>query len=417
MDELARYLTEREAQQTRRRLAPLDERGPGWAMAGRHAFVDFSSNDYLGLSAHPSLVAAAQEALARYGVGAGASRLMSGNLALHQDLEEALAAFKGTEAALVFSSGYQANTGILPALVDRHDVIFADQLSHASLLDGALLSRAKLVRFRHNDVGHLADLLATQREQFQRALIVTESIFSMDGDRAPLARLVALKAQYGCRLYVDEAHATGIFGTHGAGCVDEDGLTDRVEFIMGTFSKALGGFGAYLAASRLTVDFLINAAHSFIYSTALPPAVIAANLAVLHVCREEPERRTALRQQADRFRAALQAQGWTTGGESQIIPVLVGDSARALALSATLTERGFRVLAVRPPHGAGRHGPVAFLAVCGSYRQPTRRRPGGPPCRQVSGSTRRAGGRIPSCCCPVGRPMRASSPGWRRGPT
>ncbi len=379
MDELTRYLAERDAQQTRRMLTPLAGRAPGQAAMDNRIYVDFSSNDYLGRSTHPAIVAAAHAALDRYGVGAGASRLMSGDLTINHELEEAVAAFKGTEAALVFSSGYQANTGILPTLVDRHDVIFADQLSHASLLDGALLSRAKLVRFRHNDPEDLAALLARQREQFQRALIITESIFSMDGDRAPLARLVDLKRQYRCRLYVDEAHATGIFGDHGAGCVDEDGLTDQVEFIMGTFSKALGGFGAYLAASRLVVEYLINAARGFIYTTALPPMVLAANLAALRVCREEPALGRILLRRTRDFRQALLSQGWTTGGESQIVPVMVGESARALQLSAALAEKGFRVLAVRPPtvpEGTARlrlslcaaHTPAQLDAVLEAFR-------------------------------------------------
>ena len=348
-DEFARFLTARDTQQTRRKLAPLSGRAPGTVTVGENELVDFSSNDYLGLSAHPAIVAAAHAALDRYGVGAGASRLMSGDLAITHELEEAVAAFKGTEAALFFSSGYQANTGILPALVDRHDIIFADQLCHASLLDGALLSRAKLIRFRHNNMQDLERLLMAHRAPYPRALIATESIFSMDGDRAPLAELVALKTRHRCRLYVDEAHATGIFGHCGAGCVEEVGLTGQVEYIMGTFSKALGGFGAYLAASRLAVDYLINAARGFIYTTALPPAIIAADLAALRVCREEPRLGQSLLRRAADFREQLAAQGWETGGASQIVPVMAGTSERALLLSAALAERGCRVPAVRPP--------------------------------------------------------------------
>ena len=379
MDELASFLAQRDAQQTRRTLLPVRDRAPGLTATEHFAGVDFSSNDYLGLSAHPALLAAAHAALERYGCGAGASRLMSGDLQLNHEVEEALADFKGTEAALLFSTGYQANTGILPALVDRHDVIFADQLSHASLLDGALLSRAKLLRFRHNDPDDLAALLARRRAQFTRALIVTESIFSMDGDRAPLAQLVDLKERFNCRLYVDEAHATGIFGAHGAGCVDEDGLTEHVDFIMGTFSKALGSFGAYLATSRLAVDYLVNTAHSFIYSTALPPAVLAANLAALRVCREEPASGQALLRSAREFRQALVAQGWATGGASQIIPVQVGESEYALHLSAALAWQGFRILAIRPPtvpEGTARlrislsaaHTPAQLAAVLEALR-------------------------------------------------
>jgi len=349
VDELARFLAERDERNTRRRLSPLDGRAPGRAEVAGRIFVDFSSNDYLGLSDHPALVNAAHEALAQYGVGAGASRLMSGDLAIHHELEEAVAEFKGTEAALVFTSGFQANTAIIPALVDRHDAVFADALSHASLLDGVLLSRAKLIRFRHNDPGDLAALLEKHRGQCRRALVITESVYSMDGDRAPLAEFVELKKRHDCRLYVDEAHATGVFGTYGQGCVGADGLTGQVDFIMGTFSKALGGLGAYLASSRLVIDYLVNAARGFIYTTALPPVILAANIAALRVCREEPGLGAGLLEKAVAFRAALRARGWDARGECQIVPVIVGESARALELSAALSEKGFRVLAVRPP--------------------------------------------------------------------
>lgn len=349
MDELTRFLEGREAQHTRRRLAPLDGRAPARATRAGHDLVDFSSNDYLGLSGHPAVVAAAREALARYGVGTGASRLMSGDLAIHHELEEAVAAFKGTEAALVFTSGYQANTAVIPALVGRHDAVFADALSHASLLDGALLSRAKLIRFRHNDPDDLAALLAKHRAGYRRALIVTESVFSMDGDCAPLQPIVELKDRYDCRLYVDEAHATGIFGPHGQGRVGAEGLADRVELTMGTFSKALGGLGAYLASSRLVVEYLVNAARGFIYTTALPPVIAAANLAALHVCRQESGLGAALLAKAARFRDALRERGWDARGVSQIVPVVVGDSARTLELSARLAACGFLVMAVRPP--------------------------------------------------------------------
>jgi len=349
MDELTRFLEQRDARQIRRRLSPLDGRAPGRATIDGREYVDFASNDYLGLSAHPAVVAAARDALARYGVGAGASRLMSGDLKIHHELEEDVAVFKGTEAALVFTSGYQANTAVIPALVDRHDVIFADGLSHASLLDGVLLSRAKLFRFRHNDPVDLAVLLERHRGQYSRTMVVTESIFSMDGDRAPLRQLVELKNRYECRLYVDEAHATGVFGPHGQGCVGADGLTGQVDFVMGTFSKALGGLGAYLASSRLVVDYLINAARGFIYTTALPPIILAANLAALRVCREEPGLGAALLEKAARFRKALRARGWDARGVCQVVPVVVGESAWALDLSGALAARGFHVMAVRPP--------------------------------------------------------------------
>lgn len=350
MDKLSRFLDERATNGLLRRLTPQEERHtPAHAVREGCAYVDFCSNDYLGLSAHPALVQAAIDALRRYGVGAGASRLMSGDLRIHHELEEATAAFKGTPRALVFNSGYQANLGLIAALADRHDVIFADQLCHASQLDGALLSRAKLIRYRHNDPGHLAELLAKHRAGFDRALILTETVFSMDGDLAPLAELVAVKEQYDGLLVVDEAHATGVFGPRGRGCVAAAGLTDRVEVIMGTFSKGLGGFGAYVAANATIIDYLINAARSFIYSTALPPAVIAANLAAIRLCQDGLDLGPALLATADRFRAALRAQGWATGGASQIIPLHIGDPHAAVALADRLREHHLLTLPIRPP--------------------------------------------------------------------
>jgi 8-amino-7-oxononanoate synthase len=343
------FLEERERMQLLRRLAPSETRGPGIAVRGGRHFVDFSSNDYLGLSSHPALIAAARDALERYGVGAGASRLMSGDLEIHHALEEEVASFKGTEAALVFNSGYQANTGIVPALLGRHDAVFADQRCHASQLDGALLSRAKLLRFRHNDPEHLAHLLGRHRKAFRQGLVMTESVFSMDGDRAPLAVLLETSRRNRCLFMVDEAHATGVFGPRGRGCVEAEGLAGEVDLVMGTFSKALGAFGAYLAASRTVVDLLVNAARSFIYSTALPPPVIAADLAALRLCASGETRGEELLLRSAEFREALRANGWKPGGDSQIVPVTVGESARSIALSGRLAAQGYLALPVRPP--------------------------------------------------------------------
>jgi 8-amino-7-oxononanoate synthase len=343
------FLEERERRELLRRLSPLATRAPAVAVRDGREYVDFSSNDYLGLSSHPALVRAAKEALDRYGVGAGASRLMSGDLDIHHELEAAVAEFKGTESALVFNSGYQANTGIVPALFGRHDGIFADQRCHASQLDGALLSRAKLLRFRHNDPEHLGRLLETHRAGFRRALVMTESVYSMDGDRAPLEALFEVSRRHRGFLMVDEAHATGVFGPQGRGCVEAAGLSGQVDLVMGTFSKALGGFGAYLAACRTVVSTLVNSARSFIYTTALPPAVIAADLAALQLCLDGETRGEELLRRAAEFREALRGKGWTAGGESQIVPVIVGESARAVALSKALADRGYLVLPVRPP--------------------------------------------------------------------
>src|SRR5512139_1118796 len=341
------FLEERERRELLRRLSPSASRAPAVAVRGDREYVDFSSNDYLGLSSHPALVRAAREALERYGVGAGASRLMSGDLAIHHELETAVAEFKGCGAALVFNSGYQANTGIVPALFGRRDGIFADQLCHASQLDGALLSRAKLLRFRHNDPEHLERLLGKHRAGFGRALVMTESVFSMD--RAPLAALLEASRRHRCFLMVDEAHATGVFGPQGRGCVEAEGLAGQVDLVMGTFSKGLGGFGAYLAAARTVVEYLVNSARSFIYPTALPPAVIAADLAALRLCLAGETRGEELLRRAAAFREALRANGWTVGGESQIVPVVAGGSARAVAPSRGLGGRGYLARPGRPP--------------------------------------------------------------------
>ncbi len=349
MEAWKEFLEERERLQLLRQLSPSEERRPGIAVRGGKEYVDFSSNDYLGLSSHPAVVAAAKEALDRYGVGAGASRLMSGNLSIHHELEEEVAAFKGAESALVFNSGYQANMGIIPALFGRHDLVLADHFCHASQLDGALLSRATLVRFRHNDTGHLSELLDKHRGDFRRCLVMTESLFSMDGDRAPLSGLLEVSRRHRCLLMVDEAHATGVFGPEGRGCIEAEGLAGEIDLVMGTFSKALGGFGGYLAASHTIVEFLVNSARSFIYSTALPAPVIAANLAALRLCLSGKTQGRELLRRSAAFRDALRAKGWVVGGDSQIVPVVVGDSGRAVSLSGGLAERGFLALPVRPP--------------------------------------------------------------------
>jgi len=349
MEFIKAYLAKRKNENTLRTLLALDTRGPGVIVRQGQKYVDFSSNDYLGFSKHPKLIDAAGQALDVYGVGAGASRLLSGDLKLHHLLEEETASFKHKESALFFNSGYHANVGVIPVFAGKNDAIFSDSLCHASQIDGAILSRAKRFLFRHNDMEHLKDLLKKERANFEKALILTESVFSMDGDLAPLRSLVELKERYNCVLMVDEAHATGIFGNQGRGLVDAEGLSEYVDLIMGTFSKALGGFGAYIAASRLITDYLINSARSFIYSTALPCSIIAANLAALEVCKTEPGRGPVLLNRAQRFRAVLSKDDWDVSGESQIIPVMIGESKTALDYAGILLEKGFQVLPIRPP--------------------------------------------------------------------
>ena len=349
MDRIETLLAQRAQQGLLRRLRPAMSRSPGRIHIQGRELIDLSSNDYLGLSSHPTLKQAAQEAIEAYGAGVCASRLLSGSLLLHHELEEKLACFKAKPSALVFNSGYQANVGVLAALCQRGDAILCDRLSHASCLDGARLSGARLFRYQHNDIGHLANLLQKTQGRYQQRLVVTESVFSMDGDLAPLSEIVALKDRCGFSLFVDEAHATGIFGDQGSGLVAEQGLVDQVDVIMGTFSKALGSFGAYVACSPETKDFLINTCRSFIYSTALPPGVIAANGGALDVVKAEPLRRKTLLKNAAWLRGKLRDHGLKSPGQSQIIPLMVGDARQALAWSQALLEAGFWSLPVRPP--------------------------------------------------------------------
>jgi 8-amino-7-oxononanoate synthase len=351
MEFVDNLLTERAGQGLLRTLNPLASRHNHLIQTQNPTknYIDFSNNDYLGLASHPAIKAAACQALEQWGNASTASRLLSGDLSLHHQLEEKVAALKQKPAALVFNSGYQANVGIISALYGKGDVIFADRLSHASMLDGALLSGARLFRFRHQDTAHLATLLQKERAKYKHALIMTESVFSMDGDLAPLPALVDLKNHYNCQLFVDEAHATGIFGPNGGGLVEAYGLANQVDLIMGTFSKALAGFGAYVAADNNLIQYLINTARSFIYSTALPPVIIAMNLASIELLQTESHRRQTLLTNAAFFRAGLKAQGFPMQSETQIIPLLLGDVAKANRYAAQLAAQGFWVLPIRPP--------------------------------------------------------------------
>ncbi|MBN1913869.1 MAG: 8-amino-7-oxononanoate synthase [Candidatus Omnitrophica bacterium] len=349
MDKIEKLLRERRKNGLLRALKPNSLRKEGKIYFGREGFIDFSSNDYLGYSSHPKIKESASRAQEELGVGSSASRLLSGDPRIYHKLEEKIAAFKDKESALVFNSGYHANIGIISSLYGRGDVIFIDRLSHASIIDGVILSGARFFRFRHNDCQHLKDLLRKERDNFRDALIITETVFSMDGDRPPLKEIVGLKDKYNAFLMVDEAHATGIFGRKGSGIAEEEGLTKRIELIMGTFSKALGSFGAYLACSKKIKDYLINCCRSFIYSTALPPAVIAANMAAVELVQKDPLPRTTLLKNADYLRSSLLKKGFQVRGISQIVPLIVKDAKEALARSLSLQKKGYWVLPIRPP--------------------------------------------------------------------
>lgn len=309
------------------------------------------SNNYLGLADHQALKEAAIKAVERYGAGSGASRLVSGDMELHEALEERIAAFKGTEAALLFNTGYGANTGIIPALAGRGDAVFCDRLNHASIVDGALLSRAKFVRYPHNDMKALRRLLQ-DTETSGRRLIVTDGVFSMDGDIAPLAELAALKREFGALLMVDDAHGAGVLGERGRGSTELCGVMADIDIHMGTLGKALGGFGAYAAASREIVDILINRGRSFIFSTSLPPAVLGAAIAAFDLMDSEEgaQLRLRLARNAELFRSALNGEGFDTmGSATQIVPVLVGGAAEAMEFSRALLDEGIFVQGIRPP--------------------------------------------------------------------
>ncbi len=316
---------------------------------GDRTYLNFSSNDYLNLARHPDVVAKAAEALRAAGCGATASRLLTGTLTWHDELEQKLARYKGYPCALLFGSGFLANVGTIPALMGRNDYVFADKLVHASIVDAIMLSRAKLCRFRHNDVEHLEQLLK-KSETSGRRLIVTESVFSMDGDLAPLQDIAHVAQRHGAMVMVDEAHATGVFGPKGGGLVREWGLEPMINIGLGTLSKAFGGYGGFVACSESMRAFLINHARSFIYSTALPPSVVGAALGAMQMIEESCDLGAQLLKNAAVFRNRLQEAGLNTGNSaSQIIPIMVGKNSKALAISKKLREQGIIGVAIRPP--------------------------------------------------------------------
>ena len=342
----------------RRRLA--ERVGPQAAtvsLDGRE-LVNFGSNDYLGLAADPRLAAAARAAIEREGWGSGASPLVSGRATSHAELERRLADFEGTEAALVFPSGFAANSGIIPALVDEDDAVFADAKNHASLIDGCRLSRASRFVYPHCDCDTLETMLR-EAGQFRRRLIATDTLFSMDGDLAPLARLAALAEEFDAMLLVDEAHATGVFGERGTGVVEKvvekgsglfSALHHHVHIRIGTLSKALGTGGGFVCGRQSLIDWLANRARPYVFSTAQPAATSAAAIAALDVVESEPHRRRELLARAASLRLRLNEQGWNTGNSaSQIIPLYTGEPERTMSLASELREAGYFIPGIRPP--------------------------------------------------------------------
>ena len=347
---LARELQARTDQGLMRSLRPFERHGASVVAPDGHRLLNLSSNDYLGLAFDPAVREAVARAAGR-GAGATASRLVVGTDRELAALEERLAAFQGTEAALVLGSGYLGNQGTIAALVGPDDAVFSDRLNHASIVDGCRLSRAHLYRYGHLDVDQLEQMLTrADRSGVRRKLIVTESVFSMDGDVAPLEEIVELKERHGAALLVDEAHADGVFGPGGRGYAHELGIADRVDIHLGTFSKAFGVYGAYVAANATWIRFLVNANRSFIFTTGLPPAIVDAIDAALTRVEEADDLRTQLKRLAGRFRAELNRRGVDTrGSTTQILPAVVGESEEALARSRRLEEAVVLAVAIRPP--------------------------------------------------------------------
>ncbi len=342
-------LNEARAQGLERTAHAYPETGGKIKIDGQEV-LNFASNDYLDLAHHCHVMDCARKALDQYGIGSTASRLVTGTLPIHEELEERLAKEKGFEAALVFGSGYMANVGTIPALAGRNDIIFADKLVHASMIDACKLSGAKLVRFAHNDPTALKKRLEQFPATNNRRLIITESIFSMDGDIAPLTEIAALAAQHGAMLMIDEAHASGTFGPHGSGLIREHELENSVTVSMGTMSKAFAGYGGFIACSEILRNLLINSARAFIYATAPPPSVIGAALGIMDVLESSPRLGVILQANADSFRSLLHTAGLDTlQSQSQIIPIMIGDNEKAVAISNKLREQGIIAAAIRPP--------------------------------------------------------------------
>ncbi|HEY4303397.1 MAG TPA: 8-amino-7-oxononanoate synthase [Gemmatimonadaceae bacterium] len=334
-----------------RQLRPVSGRRGAVLQTERGSVVDFASNDYLGLASDPRLMGDASIATSRVGIGAAASRLIAGDTVEHEKLDRALAEFFNAEAALSFSSGYSANVGIIPALVGRDDVIFADELNHASLIDGCRLSRATVHVYPHADTNALAQLFDHERAKHRRALIVTDGMFSMDGDLAPLNDIVPLARKHNAWTYVDDAHGVGVHGENGRGTIEELGLEGQIDITVGTLGKAFGAAGAFVVGSTVLREFLINRARSFIFSTGPMPAQAAAARSALGVVKSEAPLRQRLRANCRYLRVALATHGVHASGtpDSQIVPIIIGDAATTVAVGLSLLEQGFLVGAVRPP--------------------------------------------------------------------
>jgi len=351
MSEIEEHLAELERLGLHRRLRLVSgPQGPRVLLDGKPVLL-LCSNNYLGLADHPRVREAAADAAMRWGVGAGASRLVSGTMTIHRRLEERLAAFQSSQACLLFGSGYLANIGTIGALAGPGDTVFSDELNHASVIDGCRCSRAEVVVYRHLDTEHLAwSLRRHGGGEGRRRLIVTDSVFSMDGDVAPLAEIVELAKEYDARTMVDEAHAIGALGPGGRGAIALAGLEGEVDVVVGTLGKALGSYGAYVCADEQTIHYLINTARSLIFSTAPGPPAVAGALAALELLQERPHRVERLRSAARTLRKALAGEGFPVAdGEIQIVPLIAGDERATMSLCEAALQRGVFAQAIRPP--------------------------------------------------------------------
>jgi len=334
-----------------RRLPDISARNGKAIVVDGHNLLNLSSNDYLGLGDDKLMLAAYVKEFSAtdHAMTSSSSRLLTGNHPLYDQLEQMLAALYGREAALVFNSGYHANIGMLPALSGRHDLVLSDRLNHASIIDGMKIAEAPYQRYRHRDYDHLEELLAGAADRYRQIFIVTESVFSMDGDLADLARLVALKEKYGAFLIVDEAHGVGVFGEHGLGLCETTGMVQQIDIITGTFGKALASTGAYAVMNTLVKEYLLNTMRSIIFTTALPPVILGWSLRTLARQSAMQRDRGALLLLAARLRHDLAERGLDVPGDSHIVPVITGSNSLAVALAAKLREEGFLCMPVRPP--------------------------------------------------------------------
>lgn len=332
-----------------RELRTVDGGQGKYLMINGENYLSFCSNNYLDLANHPRVIHSAIEAIKRYGCGAGASRLISGNMTLHQRLEEAIAQFKGAKAAILFPTGYMANIGVITALLGKGDIVVCDRLNHASIIDGCKLSQTTFRIYPHADMDGLERILRMSKD-FRRRMIITDTVFSMDGDLAPMEEIIHLANEYNAITMVDEAHGTGVFGSHGRGVLEHLGLEGKVDIVMGTLSKAVGSIGGFVCGDWDLINYLRNKARSFIYTTALPPSVCAASITGLEIIKDEPQLKEALWRNVRYLRKCLSREGIDIkNSQSPIIPIIIGDAEKTDKIAKLLARHKILIPAIRPP--------------------------------------------------------------------